>query len=142
MAEFKVLLVDDEREFADTLAKRLRKRNLEARVATNGEEALRLIREEVPDVLVADLRMEGIDGVEVLQRVKADHPEVEVVILTGQIGTEVEEEARSCGAFDCLVKPLGVEEVVGTLRKAYENKLKRDQQHTELGQDGNFGSNT
>jgi DNA-binding NtrC family response regulator len=77
--------------------------------------------------------MEGIGGVEVLRRVKADHPEVEAVILTGQIGTEVEEEARSCGAFDCLMKPLGVEEVVRTLRKAYENKTKSDKHYSETG---------
>jgi two-component system response regulator CpxR len=123
MPEFTVLLVDDEQEFITTLARRMSKRNLDARIAVTGEEALRHIQESVPDVMVVDLRMPDMSGIEILTRVKETYPEVQVVVLTGHRWIEDEEEARALGAFACLEKPLGIDEFVATLRKAYEEKL-------------------
>jgi two-component system, OmpR family, response regulator CpxR len=83
----KVLLVDDEREFIQTLSERLEMRDIGAAVAFDGESALELVEDDAPEVMLLDLQMPGINGIEVLKKVKAEHPEIEVVILTGH-GTE------------------------------------------------------
>ncbi|MEJ2717005.1 MAG: response regulator [Deltaproteobacteria bacterium] len=123
MTEFTVLLVDDEEGFIRTLAQRLRKRNVEPMTAVTGQEALRLIQETAPDVMAVDLRMPDMSGIEILRRMKKNHPEIQVVVLTGHSWIEDEEEARALGAFACLEKPLGIEELLATLRKAYAEKL-------------------
>jgi DNA-binding response OmpR family regulator len=74
MKKVRVLLVDDEEEFVETLADRLQMRDLEASTAHNGEEALSVVKEDEPDVIVLDLKMPGIDGIEVLRRVKKAYP--------------------------------------------------------------------
>jgi len=120
MAEFKLLLVDDEEEFVNALAERLELRRLAARVAFDGESALRMIGDDPPEVMVLDLKMPGIDGVEVLRRVKRTWPLVQVVILTGHGSERDEETVRRLGAFECLQKPVDIDDLVETLRKAYE----------------------
>ncbi len=116
----KVLLVDDEREFVQTLSERLQSRNLDSAVVYDGEEALSLLATEEPEVMVLDLRMPGIDGMEVLRRVKRDHPRVEVIILTGH-GTEREEKiARELGAFAYLHKPVDLDQLARVMREAYQ----------------------
>jgi len=130
----KVLLVDDETEFVQTLSERLQMRDLDTAVVFNGEEALSYMQEEEPEVMVLDLRMPGIDGVEVLRRVKKKHPNVEVIILTGH-GTEKDEAlTRELGAFAYLEKPVEIDKLAKTVREAYE-KLRRDkaqrQQNTD-----------
>ncbi len=87
----KLLLVDDERQFVQTLSERLRLREIGSVVAYDGETALDMIREEEPDVMILDLKMPGIDGIEVLKRVKQTNPPIEVIILTGQ-GSEADKE--------------------------------------------------
>ncbi len=115
----KVLLVDDEREFVQTLSERLQSRNLDSAVVYDGEEALSLVATDEPEVMVLDLRMPGIDGLEVLRRVKRDHPKVEVIILTGH-GSEREEEiARGLGAFAYLHKPVDLDLLAKVMREAY-----------------------
>ena len=115
----KVLLVDDEREFVQTLSERLQKRNLDSAVVYDGEEALSLLATDEPEVMVLDLRMPGIDGLEVLRRVKKDHPRVEVIILTGH-GTDREEKiARALGAFAYLHKPVDLDLLSQVMRDAY-----------------------
>lgn len=115
----RVLLVDDEKEFVHTLSERLEARDLGAAVAYNGEDALSFVESEPPEVMVLDLKMPGIDGLEVLRRVKLEHPEVEVIILTGH-GSEVEEaRARELGAFAYLQKPVDIELLAQTMRDAY-----------------------
>ncbi|MFN3306570.1 MAG: response regulator, partial [Candidatus Kapaibacteriota bacterium] len=78
----KVLLVDDEIEFVDTLSERLENRKFKTAVAYSGEEAIESLTKDLPDVIILDLKMPGIDGIEVLRRVKREHPETEVIILT------------------------------------------------------------
>ncbi|GAB4342931.1 MAG: hypothetical protein Kow0099_20950 [Candidatus Abyssubacteria bacterium] len=121
----KVLLVDDEREFVETLSERLQMRDLTTAVVYNGEEALSYITEEEPEVMILDLRMPGIDGVEVLRRVKKDHPDVEVIILTGH-GTEKDEAlTRELGAFAYLEKPVEIDKLAKTVQAAYEKLRKK-----------------
>jgi len=122
--KLKVLLVDDEKEFVESLSERLELRNLEAEIAYDGEQALAAVKEGKPDFMVLDLRMPGIDGIEVLRRVKKTNPDVQVVILTGH-GTDKEEKmAKKLGAFAYLQKPVDVDQLVGTLNKAWK-RLKK-----------------
>jgi DNA-binding NtrC family response regulator len=120
---FKVLLVDDEEEFVRTFAERLQIRGLDSKVALNGEHALQAVHSEVPGVMVLDLRMPGIDGMEVLQRVKKAYPEVQVVILSGQGSVDDEELARHWGAFEYLHKPVDIDDLIQTLSRAYKKRM-------------------
>jgi len=123
MARFKVLLVDDEEEFVLALAERLQLRDLDAWVVHNGEQALHKIHDDVPDVMLLDLKMPGMDGLEVLRRVKKAHPQIQVVILTGHGSEKDAEIAQRLGAFGYLQKPLDIDEIVQTLSRAYKHKL-------------------
>ena len=118
MEKLKVLLVDDEEEFVKALADRIQIRDLGADVALNGEQALQIVDDEVPDVMVLDLRMPGIDGMEVLRRVKKAYPKVEVIILTGHGSESDEREARKLGAYDYLQKPTSIDVLVQKLKEA------------------------
>ena len=114
MKEFKVLMVDDEEEFVRTLDERMQMRNLETSVALSGEEAMKKLRNTLLDVLLVDLKMPGMDGMEVLRRAREAYPGVQVVMLTGH-GSEADEaEARRLGVFDYLRKPVN-------MKRAYEN---------------------
>ena len=120
----KVLLVDDEREFVKTLSERLSMRDMGSAVVYDGESALELIDRDDPEVMVLDLKMPGVDGIEVLRRVKAERPEIEVIILTGH-GSE--EDRRICmgmGAFAYLQKPGDIAKLCETLEKA-QQKVQR-----------------
>ncbi len=114
----KVLLVDDEKDFVMTLSERLEMRDMEPAVAYSGEEALSLLKEEEPEVMVLDLKMPGIDGIEVLRRVKGEHPEVEVIVLTGHGSEKDKELCMSLGAFAYLEKPVDIELLSKTMREA------------------------
>lgn len=121
----KVLLVDDETEFVQTLSERLQMREFGTAVAYNGEEAISMVKEEEPEVMVLDLRMPGIGGLDVLKKLKEEHPEVEVIILTGH-GTEKDRElAMGLGAFAYLEKPVDIELLSKTMKEAYEKARKK-----------------
>ena len=132
-APSKVLLVDDEREFVQTLSERLLLREMGSAVAYDGESALSLIKEDEPEVMILDLKMPGIDGIEVLRRVKATNPEVEVIMLTGH-GSEADREVcMNLGAFDYLHKPVDIELLSETLKKANEKiRQKKEAQKTSV----------
>lgn len=116
----KVLLVDDEREFAQSLSERLFMREMGSAVAYDGESALNLVREDEPEVMILDLKMPGIDGIEVLRKVKETRPNIEVIILTGH-GSEVDREVcMKLGAFAYLQKPVDIDLLSDTLKKANE----------------------
>jgi CheY-like chemotaxis protein len=94
-------------------------------VAYDGESALAMVQEEEPEVMILDLKMPGIDGIEVLRRVKATRPDIEVIILTGH-GSEVDRQTcMALGAFAYLQKPVNIEELSDTLKKANEKVLAR-----------------
>ncbi|MBW2525401.1 MAG: response regulator [Deltaproteobacteria bacterium] len=117
-ASSKVLLVDDEEEYVLTLSERLQTRDFESDVAHDGEQALSAVAQEEPEVMVLDLRMPGMDGMEVLRRVKRDHPNIEVIIVTGH-GTEKDERmATELGAFAYLKKPVNIDVLAKTMKQA------------------------
>ncbi|MEW6238062.1 MAG: cytidylate kinase family protein [Candidatus Omnitrophota bacterium] len=120
-----VLLVDDEKEFVLTLSERLRMRNIPSQVVYNGEEALSLVKNDEPDVVVLDLMMPGIHGVDVLRQLKKDHPNIEVIILTGHGSAKDEELTRELGAFAYLQKPVDIDKLAQTMKQAYEKIQKR-----------------
>jgi two-component system response regulator CpxR len=124
----KVLLVDDEKEFVLTLSERLQMRDLAPAVAYNGEEALSILKEEEPEVIVLDLKMPGIDGIEVLRKVRKEHPEVEVIILTGHGSEKDRELCMQLGAFAYLEKPVDIEELSKTMKEANERIKSRRKQ--------------
>jgi DNA-binding NtrC family response regulator len=118
-----VLLVDDEEAYVKTLAERMEMRDVGSRVALSGEQALQMLEDEPPDVMVLDLRMPGIDGMEVLERVKQKHPHIEVIILTGHGSDREEKEARRLGAFEYLQKPADTKHLLKTVRAAWKKSL-------------------
>lgn len=124
MEQINVLLVDDEDEFVKSLSERMQMRDLETDVALNGEQALELVDKEIPDVMVLDLKMPGIDGMEVLRRVRQTYPDVQVIMLTGHGSEKDEKEARRLGAFEYFQKPTEMDKLVETIKKAYNYKKK------------------
>ena len=115
----KVLLVDDEKEFVQTLSERLQTRQLPASIVYDGQQALDYVEKDAPDVIVLDLMMPGIGGIEVLTRLKQSNPQIEVVVLTGH-GSEREEQlAADLGAFAYLTKPVNIEVLAEVMRDAY-----------------------
>jgi len=123
MKKLKVLLVDDEQEFVETLADRLAIRDLQTSTAHNGQEALSAVEKDEPDVIVLDLKMPGLHGIDVLRRLKQAYPNVEVIILTGHGSQKDEEAARGLGAFDYLNKPADLETLVSQIRRAFKQRL-------------------
>ncbi|CAB1056894.1 FIG00603852: hypothetical protein [Olavius sp. associated proteobacterium Delta 1] len=121
----KVLLVDDEREFVQTLSERLMMRDMGSAVAYDGESALRLIKEDEPEVIIVDLKMPGIDGFDVLRKVKETHPEIEVIIVTGHGHEEDRQLCMDLGAFAYLQKPLDINVLSETIQQANEKIRQR-----------------
>jgi len=121
------LLVDDEKEYIQTLSDRLQTRDLNSAVVYDGEEALSHIEKDEPDVMVLDLKMPGVDGMEVLRRVKKERPHVEVIILTGHGSEQDRNSAMGLGAFAYLEKPVDIEVLSKTMKEAYAkiNKNKK-----------------
>ena len=122
MEEFSVLLVDDEEDFLRTIIKRLSKRGIRAQGASRGEQALAMLAEEARDVVVLDVKMPGMDGIEVLKRIKAQWPTTEVIMLTGHASIDAAMEGMGCGAFDYLMKPADLEDLLYKLEDAYRKK--------------------
>jgi len=120
MGKVKVLLVDDEMEFVSTLTERLSLRGFDATMALSGEEALRRIASDPPQVVVLDTMMPGTKGLDVLKHIKRDYPQIQVILLTGNISTTDGAEGMRLGAFDYLFKPLAIYELIETVKKAAE----------------------
>lgn len=118
----KVLLVDDEIEFIQTLVKRLNKRKLPATCAGSGEEALAALEQIPADVVVLDVKMPGMDGIDVLREIKSRHPLVEVIMLTGHADVDVAIEGMELGAFDYLMKPMEIDELLYKIQDAHQKK--------------------
>jgi two-component system response regulator CpxR len=114
----RTLLVDDEREYVMTLSERLDVRDIPSDVVYDGKQALTFVNTDVPDVMVLDLKMPGMDGMEVLRQIKQDHPNVEVIIVTGHGSDEDERLARELGAFDFLKKPIDINVLAVKIKEA------------------------
>jgi len=122
--------VDDEREFVQTLSERLIMRDMGSAVAYDGESALKLIKEDEPEVIIVDLKMPGIDGFDVLRRVKQTQPAIEVIIVTGHGSEEDRQLCMDLGAFAYLQKPLDINALSETIKAANE-KIRRKKNQTD-----------
>ena len=122
MAKKSLLLVDDETEFVVTLSERLALRNFDSSCVFSGDDALQRITARKPDVMVLDLKMPGTDGMEILRQVRKNHPDIQVIILTGHGSEKDERDARRLGAFEYLNKPVDIETLTEHIRRAYDHK--------------------
>ena len=118
----KILLVDDEEEFVTTLAERLELRGIQALVATDGEAALDLIETDPPQIVILDVMMPGLGGLEVLKRIKAQTPQIPVILLTGRGSTQEGIEGMQLGAADYLMKPINIEELIKKIQAAIKGE--------------------
>lgn len=118
--DWKILLVDDEHEFITTLAERLELRGISARVVFDGESALEAVAAEEPHVMVLDVLMPGIKGLEVLERIKRTNPRVQVLLLTGHGSTRDGIEGMRLGAFDYMMKPLNIDTLIEKMESAID----------------------
>jgi DNA-binding NtrC family response regulator len=125
--EFKVMLVDDEKDFLETLCKRLTKRKLDVTSANSGQEAIAKIQEFPVDVVVLDVRMPGMNGIETLKEIKKIKPSVEVIMLTAHADVQVAIEGMELGAFDYLMKPMEIDDLLYKLQDAYKKKWCREE---------------
>ena len=121
MDNLKVCIVDDEEEFVTTLAERLELRGFKAQIATDGEKALHLIETDPPHVVVLDVMMPGMGGLEVLQRIKERNPQIPVILLTGHGDTKEGMEGMRLGAFDYLMKPLSIDDLIKKMQEAVKH---------------------
>ena len=128
----KILFVDDEKAFLDTLIKRLDKRGLKAEAVYDGQSAVSFMAENANvDVVVLDVKMPGMDGLETLRAIKADHPLVEVIMLTGHATVENAIEGMKRGAFDYLMKPCNLEELIAKIEEAAGKKAHHEEKIME-----------
>ncbi|MDP3028747.1 MAG: response regulator [Deltaproteobacteria bacterium] len=124
----RVLLVDDEERFAQTLSKRLTERGLSVLTASRGMEALELMEDHVFDVVVLDVKMPGMTGVETLREIKKIQPLTEVILLTGHASVDSAIEGMRLGALEYLMKPCEIEELMARIEEAYAKRAMREEE--------------
>jgi DNA-binding response OmpR family regulator len=118
----KLLLVDDEVGFVDVLSKRLSKRNMVVTAAYSGTEAIQTLRKQDFDVAVLDLKLEDMDGIEILRIFKKLVPTMPVIMLTGHGSEQAAREGVASGAFDYLTKPSDLEDLVAKIMQAVKQE--------------------
>lgn len=128
MDTINVLVVDDEKDFTELCVKRLRKRQLNASGVSSGYQALEFLAVEKADVVVLDVRMPGIDGLEILKAIKKAYS-AEVILITGDDSADYSEEGMNYGAAAYLMKPFDIEVLIRSIRKAASLKRIRESQH-------------
>ena len=127
MQMFRILIVDDETDFLETIVNRLKKRKLDAVGVTSGEDAIKRLDEQLFDVVLLDIKMPGgMDGIETLRKIKKIQPLVEVILLTGHASVETSIEGMKLGAFDYLLKPTNFDSLLRKLAEAFEKKSNHD----------------
>ncbi|KHK03067.1 response regulator [Desulfovibrio sp. TomC] len=119
----RVLLVDDEESYVETLRKRLMRRGLEVGMAHSGEQALESLAANPVDVVLLDVKMPGMDGMETLSRIKQAHPRTEVIMLTGHANVDVAIRGMEQGAFDYLMKPAEMDDLYYKIQDAHKKIL-------------------
>jgi len=118
MRSLRVLLVDDEEELVSTVAERLELRGIEAEALTTGTAALERLAEQNFDVVVVDVKMPGMDGLELLRRIKTMQPGTQVILLTGRGSGKESERGLEEGAFDYLIKPINIDDLIIKMKQA------------------------
>lgn len=123
MDECTVLLVDDEKEFASTLAERLTLRGMNIETANSGDDALEIMSRRPADIVLLDLMMPGMGGLKVLERLRADYPQVRVILLTGMGSVADGVKGMKMGAFDYLMKPVEIDGLIQAIREAMKKPI-------------------
>jgi DNA-binding NtrC family response regulator len=123
MEKFKMLIVDDEQDFLETILKRLKARKIEVAGVESGYQALEFLDRQDVDVIILDVKMPGMDGIETLREIKKKKPLVEVIMLTGHASVESGIQGMQLGAFDYVMKPVALDELLEKVRQAYERKV-------------------
>ena len=123
MDKFRVLVVDDELDFLETIVKRLQTRKIAVTGVDSGVKALSIIDDKDFDVVILDVKMPGLDGIETLREIKKKKPLLEVIMLTGHASVESGIQGMQLGAFDYVMKPVALDELLEKMRQAYERKL-------------------
>ncbi len=122
MYPFSVLFVDDEADFLETILKRMKKRRITVSGVESGNEALAFLAQTPVDVVVLDVRMPGMDGIQTLMEIKRKNPLTEVIMLTGHASLETARKGMEMGAFDFLMKPVNIDELLYKLEDAHQYK--------------------
>ena len=123
----KILLVDDEERFRTNLSKMLKAQGFEVNALDSGQRALEELALHPYDVILLDMRMPGMNGLETLAAIKQNHPDSEVIILTGHASVDAAAEIIRLGATEFLLKPCPIEEIVAKIETAYDRKLARQE---------------
>ncbi|MGX9365108.1 response regulator [Desulfoplanes sp. PS50] len=119
MDAIRVLIVDDEPDLLETLVKRLNRRNLQATGLPDGDKGLEYLRDHDIDVVVLDVKMPGRDGLEILEEIRKTYPQIEVIMLTGHASIRSGERGMTLGAFDYIMKPVSIDELIDKIRQAW-----------------------
>jgi len=125
--KIRILIVDDEKEFVELVSERLTMRNYDVTAAFSGEEALETVKKYNFDIVVLDVLMPGIDGIETLREIKRIKPLTEVILLTGHAAVDTAIEGMRLGAYDYLTKPCEISDLVTKLDKAYGRKAEQEE---------------
>jgi DNA-binding NtrC family response regulator len=136
MADIRVLVVDDEVDFLETIVKRLRDRKFIAYGAKNGQEALEYLQVNEVDTVILDVKMPGMDGLEVLKKIKLRWPLVEVIMLTGHASVESGIQGMQIGAFDYVMKPARLDDLLQKIRQSVERKVLQEEKIRRAKQKG------
>jgi len=128
MQHFSILIVDDEEDFVETLVSRLKKRDVDAIGVRSGEEAIEYIKKKEFHIVIMDIKMPGgIDGIEAMRLIKKEHPQTEIILLTGHASIETSIEGMKFGAFDYILKPVKLEDLLKKIASALEKKKMQDE---------------
>jgi len=127
----KILLVDDEKDFIETLSQRIAIRGIEVSSTTSAKRAIEKVAEESYDAIILDLQMPEMDGLEVLKTIKKSNPELQIIVLTGHATVKKAIEAMKLGALDLIEKPVDLDTLMGKIKKAQIKKLVLVEKKTE-----------
>ena len=123
----RVMIVDDEKDFVEILSLRLAEMGEKVSSAYSGENCLEILAHQEIDVVILDIRMPGMDGIETLTEIKKRHPLIEVIMLTGHGSTESAVQGMKLGAFDYLLKPADFDDLLEKLAKARKRKDEQEE---------------
>ena len=132
METLKLMLVDDEKRYLQTTAKLMKKKGIEVVTAQSGEQALDLLRTHDVHVVILDIKMPGMDGFKTLRAIKTLYPQVEVIMLTGHATMDSAIEGLQFGAFDYVMKPADIDDIVNKAYEAFEKRRRLDEKIREL----------
>ncbi|MDP2278536.1 MAG: response regulator [Nitrospirota bacterium] len=124
MTPVKILIVDDEVEFASALAERLQLRGYDAKAVYCAKDSFAIAKSDPPDVILLDLKMPGMSGIEILMTIREFNPNIEVILVTGHLNLEEKIEGIKIDKFNYMMKPIDIKELIERINKAMERRKK------------------